>query len=520
MVFRGGIMAEEILRVENLTKIYPGGVLANYELNFAVNKGEIHALVGENGAGKSTLMKCLFGIEEITSGAIYLDGRAVRFASSQDAIAQGIGMVQQNMMLVPSLTVAENLVLGAEHRRGLFIDRQRCIDDTKAISAKYNLPVDPEKRVRDISVGMKQKLEILKTMYRGARIIILDEPTAVLAPQETEELFQQLLKLKEQGYTIIFISHKLGEVKRLCDRLTVLKAGRTVGTFAVRDITVEEISRRMVGRDIKIDYPKRAPGSGEKVLRVSALAYADKFGSQKLKGVSFSLRKGEILGIAGIEGNGQLELMNILTGNLRADSGQALYGNTDILREGTGRIRESGIAHVPEDRFYNGCAPDMSVRDNLAATSLKRFANMLGLLRRSGVEEYCGKCVKDYQITLSSLDAPIRSLSGGNIQKTIVAREFSGAAPVIMLNQPTRGVDVGAMEFIHNKILEMRGLGRSILLVSSDLAELKALSDRIVVLFQGRIAGLIEDMGAASEEDLGLYMLGLKTDPEDRLALA
>ncbi|MDR2071175.1 MAG: ABC transporter ATP-binding protein [Treponema sp.] len=513
-------MTEEILRVENLTKIYPGGILANFELNFAVNKGEIHALVGENGAGKSTLMKCLFGIEDITSGAMYLDGRAVHFTSSQDAIARGIGMVQQNMMLVPSLTVAENLVLGAEHRRGLFIDRQRCIDDTNAVSAKYNLPVDAEKRVRDISVGMKQKLEILKTMYRGARIIILDEPTAVLAPQDTDELFQQLLNLKEQGYTIIFISHKLGEVKYLCDRLTVLKAGKTVGTFTVSDITVEEISRRMVGRDIKIAYKKKTGSFGEKVLQVSGLTYTDKFGSQKLKGVSFSLRRGEILGIAGIEGNGQLELMNIMTGNLRADSGKALYGNTDILKEGIGRIRESGIAHIPEDRAYNGSAPDMNVRDNLTATCLKQFTNMLGLLRQGSMEEYCGKCVKDYQIMLSSLDAPIRSLSGGNIQKVVVAREFSGTASVIMLNQPTRGVDVGAMEFIHNKILEMRELGKSMILVSSDLTELKALSDRIVVLFQGRIAGLIDDVPAASEEDLGLYMLGLKTDPEDRLALA
>jgi simple sugar transport system ATP-binding protein len=513
-------VTEEILRVENLTKIYPGGVLANYELCFGVNKGEIHALVGENGAGKSTLMKCLFGIEEITSGKIYLDGKEVSFSSSQDAIRCGIGMVQQNMMLVPSLTVAENLVLGAEYRKGVFIDRKRCIEDTKAISAKYNLPVDAEKRVRDISVGMKQKLEILKTMYRGARIIILDEPTAVLAPQETDELFQQLLKLKEDGYTIIFISHKLGEVKYLCDRLTVLKAGRVIGTYEMGGISVEEISRLMVGRDVRIAYEKSRGQFGGKVMTVNSLRYTDKFGAQKLRDVSFSLRSGEILGIAGIEGNGQLELMNIITGNLRSDSGTVVYRGQDMSKKSIRAIRDSGIAHIPEDRSFNGCAPNMSVRDNLMATCLKGFTQGTGLLNNRAIEQHCGGCVQDYQIVLSSLDMPIRSLSGGNVQKAIVAREFSGDADVIVLNQPTRGVDVGAMEFIHKKILEMRDRGKAMILVSADLVELKALSDRILVLYQGRVAGVISDVPNTTEEELGLYMLGLKTDPIERLALA
>lgn len=514
------MVSPEILRVENLTKIYPGGVLANYELCFGVNKGEIHALVGENGAGKSTLMKCLFGIEEITGGKIFLDGKEVHFSSSQDAIASGIGMVQQNMMLVPSLTVAENLVLGAEYRKGLFIDRKRCIEDTKAISAKYNLPVDAEKRVRDISVGMKQKLEILKTMYRGARIIILDEPTAVLAPQETDELFRQLLKLKEEGYTIIFISHKLVEVKRLCDRLTVLKAGRTVGTWQVGDLAVEEISRLMVGRDVKISYEKSAGNFGARALLIQKLNYTDKFGAQKLRDVSFSLRAGEILGIAGIEGNGQLELMNIITGNLKADSGEVSYRGRDLTGRNVRLIRSCGIAHIPEDRSFNGSAPNMSVRDNLIATCLGTFTGNTGLLDDQAIERYCDGCVKDYQIVVSSLDMPIRSLSGGNVQKAIVAREFSGDAGVIVLNQPTRGVDVGAMEFIHKKILEMRERRKSLILVSADLTELKALSDRIIVMYQGRVAGVILDVPGTTEEELGLYMLGLKTDPAERLGFA
>ena len=508
----------DILRVENLTKIYPGGVLANFEMNFSVRRGEIHALVGENGAGKSTLMKCLFGIEEITSGKLFLDGKEARFTSSQDAIAAGIGMVQQNMMLVPSLTVAENLTLGVEHRKGLFIDRRRCVEDTKAISAKYNLPVDPEKRVRDISVGMKQKLEILKTMYRGARIIILDEPTAVLAPQETEELFEQLRKLKDQGYTIIFISHKLGEVKSLCDRLTVLKAGRTLGTWNVADISVEEISRLMVGRDVSIFYPKTNTPQGTPVLEARDIAYTDQFGSAKLKGVSFTLGLSEILGVAGIEGNGQLELMNILTGNMKADSGVIRFAGNDITACSIQEIRKMGIAHISEDRLYNGTAPNLSVRDNLTAASLKTFAGPLGLLDQGAIESYCGGCVQEYQIVLSSLDAPIKSLSGGNIQKAIVAREFSGGARLVILNQPTRGVDVGAMEFIHQKILEMKEKGKSMILVSADLAELKALSDRIIILFQGRVAGMVA--ADVADEELGLYMLGLKSDSPQRLAHA
>ncbi len=514
------MQSQEILRVKDLTKIYPGGVLANYNLCFDVNHGEIHALVGENGAGKSTLMKCLFGIEEVTSGQIFLNGKEVRFTSSQDAINHGIGMVQQNMMLVPSLTVAENLVLGIEHKKGLFIDKKRCIEETKAISKKYNLPVDAEKRVRDISVGMKQKLEILKTMYRGAKIIILDEPTAVLAPQETDELFQQLLKLKEDGYTIIFISHKLHEVKQICDRLTVLKAGRTIGTYNVADVSVEEISQLMVGRDVKIAYDKTPPGDGEKILSVKELNYTDKFGTQKLKDFSFTLRAGEILGIAGIEGNGQLEAMNILTGNMRAHSGAVVYNSQELNQRSIRAIRDAGISHIPEDRAYNGSAPNMSVRDNLIATCLKRFAPKANLLDFKAIEEYCKSCVKDYQIVTANLDIPIKSLSGGNIQKAIVARECSNNADIIVLNQPTRGVDVGAMEFIHKKILQMRDMNKSMILVSADLTELKALSDRIIVLYQGRVVGVLEDVPNTTEEELGLYMLGLKEDSAEKLATA
>ena len=501
-------MAEEILRVEDLTKIYPGGILANYQINFSVNKGEIHALVGENGAGKSTLMKMLFGIEEITSGKVFLEGKEVHFHSSKDAIAHGIGMVQQHMMLVPSLTVAENLVLGIEQKKGLFLDKKKAVEETEAISKKYNLQVDAEKRVRDISIGMKQKLEILKTMYRGARMIILDEPTAVLAPQETEELFEQLLNLKKEGYTIIFISHKLHEVKFLCDRLTVLKDGRSIGTYNVGDVTAEEISRLMVGRDVKLEYDKTPQDFGKKLLRVEHLNYTDKFGTKKLDDLNFSLREGEVLGIAGIEGNGQKEAMEILTGNRKADSGAILYKENDLCKLNITENRKLGISHVPEDRNLNGSAPEMSVRDNLIAAGLDKLSKSK-ILDQKAIETYCEACVHDFNVKTASLDISIKSLSGGNIQKAIVAREFTAGAEVIVLNQPTRGVDVGAMEFIHKKILEMRDERKSLILVSADLAELKALSDSIIVFHQGKIAGVLDDVPSVTEEELGLYMLGL-----------
>lgn len=509
-------MAEEILRVEDLTKIYPGGTLANYNINFSVKRGEIHALVGENGAGKSTLMKMLFGIEAITSGKVFLHGQEVHFHSSKDAIAHGIGMVHQHMMLVPSLTVAENLVLGIEKKKGLFLDQKQAVEETEKISKRYNLHVDANKRVRDISIGMKQKLEILKTMYRGAKIIILDEPTAVLAPQETEELFEQLLNLKKEGYTIIFISHKLHEVKYLCDRLTVLKDGRSIGTYHLSDVTLEEISRLMVGRDVKIEYEKAEQELGERILTAKDLSYVDKFGTKKLDKLCFSLRQGEVLGIAGIEGNGQKEAMEILTGNLQASGGSIMYQDQDLCRLSIGDNRELGIAHVPEDRNLNGSAPAMSVRDNLIAAGLSKLSKN-GILEPKSIEDYCQKCVTDFKVKTANLDISIKSLSGGNIQKAIVAREFTAGAGIIVLNQPTRGVDVGAMEFIHKKILEMRADKKSLILVSADLTELKALSDRIIVFHEGQIAGVLCDVPNTTEEELGLYMLGLKKDSDEIL---
>ena len=511
---------EVVLQIDKLTKIYPGGVLANYEISFDIRKGEIHALVGENGAGKSTLMKCLFGIEEVTSGSIILNGTEVKFASSQDAIDNGIGMVQQSTMLVPSLTVAENLVLGIEPSKGMFIDSKKAIEETKAISQKYNLYVDAERKVRDISIGMKQKLEILKTMYRGAKIIILDEPTAVLTPQETDELFAQLINLKNEGYTMIFISHKLGEVKQICDRLTVLKAGKSIGTYEVADISAKDISRLMVGRDVTLTYDRAPYKPSETLCSINQINYHDKFGTHKLCDLSFTLHKGEVLGVAGIEGNGQLEAMNIITGNLKTESGEVMFHGANITNDSVRVIRDSGMAHISEDRAFNGCALEMSVKDNIIATFLRKFSNALGILKDQEINEFSNQAIKDYQIVTSSLNTSIKSLSGGNIQKAIVAREFESDADMIVLNQPTRGVDVGAMEFIHKKILEMRQKNKAMLVVSADLSELIALSDRIIVINEGKVVGVVEDVRNTTEEELGLYMLGLKQDDAQKLAMA
>ncbi|MFA9376011.1 MAG: ABC transporter ATP-binding protein [Lachnotalea sp.] len=510
-------MEREILKVEDLTKIYTGGTLANYKVNFSANEGEIHALVGENGAGKSTLMKMLFGLEEVTEGKIYLYGKEVSFHSSKEAINAGIGMVPQHMMLVPSLTVAENLTLGIAPKKFGFVDHKKCIEETNTISEKYNLNVDAEKLVRDISVGMKQKLEILKTMYRGAKIIILDEPTAVLAPQETEELFEQLLNLKKEGYTILFISHKLNEVKFLCDRLTVLKGGRSVGTYQVSDVSVEQISNLMVGHDISLNYDKEEVEIGKSILKVQDISYTDKFGTKKLDHVFFSLKAGEVLGIAGIEGNGQKEAMDVITGNMKPDEGVVLYKEKDLTKCSVRKIRELGISHISEDRSTDGCAMNMSVEDNLIATNLKKFSNKFSILDNKAIEEYCDYCIDEFKVKTMSKKTSMKSLSGGNIQKAIVAREFTDQADVIVLNHPTRGVDIGAEEFIHKKILHMRAQGNSMILVSADLTELMALSDRIIVFCEGHVVGAVDDVAHTTEEELGYYMLGLKEDAKEKL---
>jgi simple sugar transport system ATP-binding protein len=454
-------------------------------------------------------MKMLFGMESITSGQIFMRGQEVKFSSSRDAIACGGGMVHQHFMLVDSFTGAENLILGLKESN-FITNAKRENDLTMDLAKKYGFEIEASRRVRDMSVGMKQKLEILKILYRGARTIILDEPTAVLTPQEMEELFDRLLALKQQGMTIIFISHKLGEVKRLSDRLTVLKDGHTMGTFNTADISVEEISNHMVGRMISFKYDKPRMKPSRELLRVESLRYKDKFGVTRMNGVSLGVRDSEIVGIAGVEGNGQSELVGVITANLRCLAGRVFFKGGDITGASIGEVRTAGVSYVPEDRMFNGCAAAMSIQENFVASNIDTFAGRNRIIDTGKMREHSRELIQKFSVKAQSETTTINNLSGGNIQKVIVAREFSAGSELLVLDQPTRGIDVGAISFIHQKILEMRAAGSGILLVSADLNELIALSDRILVMFKGEVVAELDNTVPVDEKELGLYMLGLK----------
>ena len=507
-----------ILAAKNITKVYPGGVVANHNVNLEIRKGEVHALVGENGAGKSTLMKMLFGMLTPTEGQIFVDGKEVHFSASGDAIAAGLGMIHQHFMQVPSMTVAENLILGAETGTALKVDRKKAEEITKELSEKYNLKVNAQEKVEDISLAMRQKLEILKALYRGAHILILDEPTAVLTPQETEELFEQLKLLRENGHSIIFISHKLNEVKALCNRMTILRDGKTMGTYDISDLDEKEISRLMVGRDVSLAIEKEEEEFGKTVFSVKDLVYADQFGKTRLDHVSFSIREGEILGIAGIDGNGQSELVEAIVGTLKPQSGAVFLKGTDISAYSVLKRQESGISHVSEDRMKYGTAPKLTLEDN--TISKVYYTDKLktrGLIDSKKVNRFTNKILEEFMVKYDNSKQAVSELSGGNVQKLVVGREFDYQPDLLIMNQPTRGIDVGAIEFIRKKIVEMRRQRKAVLLVSADLGEVLSLSDTILVMHEGRIVGYIDDVKNTSENDLGLYMLGVKEDSRERI---
>ena len=507
-----------ILETKNITKVYPGGVVANHNVNLQIQKGEIHALVGENGAGKSTLMKTLFGMLSPTSGQILIDGKEVHFSSSSDAIHAGLGMVHQHFMQVPSMTVAENLILGAEPKNGLSVDRKKAVEITEQLSEKYNLKVDAKEKVENISLAMRQKLEILKALYRGAHILILDEPTAVLTPQETEELFEQLKLLRENGHTIIFISHKLNEVKALCNRMTILRDGQTMGSYDIADLDENEISRLMVGRDVSLDIEKEEAHFGKTVFSVKDLVYVDHFGKTKVDHVSFSIREGQILGVAGIDGNGQSELVELIVGSLKQANGNIVLNGKDLSKESVLKRQEAGISHVSEDRMKYGSAPKLSLEDN--AISKIYYTNQLktrGLLDKKKIADFTKKILDGFLVKYDNSKQAISELSGGNVQKLIVGREYDYDPDLMIMNQPTRGIDVGAIEFIRKKIIDMRRRKKAILLVSADLGEILSLSDSIIVMNEGRIVGYIDDVKNTTEKELGLYMLGVKEDSKEQI---
>ena len=505
---------QTVLEMQHIMKIYSNGVVANEDVSLELKKGEIHALLGENGAGKSTLMKVLFGIETPDQGKIFLNGKETVIRSPQDAIEKGIGMVHQHFMLVPSLTVAENIILGVEPRKQkLFIDMKQAEKAAKEIAEKYNFAIDVTARVEEIPVGIKQKVEILKALYRGADILILDEPTAVLTPQETEELFIQLEKLRDDGRTVIFISHKLDEIKRICDRATIMRNGKSMGTYQVGEISTNDMSRLMVGREVVLTFEKDPPRLQKTMLEVKDLVAYNAQGVQKVQNLSFEVRGGEILGIAGVEGNGQTELVDVLTGLSGRYTGTILLKGEDIRKESIRSIREKKLAHIPEDRMASGCAAHLNIQENMFANQYTdpRFSGKF-LLKTKAIQARAQELIKEYLVKCKSQKQEVGMLSGGNIQKVIVAREFSTGPDVIIANQPTRGIDVGATEFIRKKLLEFRDNGCAIILISADLNEIFSLSDRLAVMYKGNFSGLFQQVDQVTEEELGQYMLGLKND--------
>ena len=503
---------------DHVSKVYPNGIAANQGVDFNVRRGEIHALMGENGAGKSTLMKMLFGLEQPTAGEIIVNGEPVRLTSPTVAIAKGIGMVHQHFMLVPSLTVAENIVLGMAPKKGMFIDYKKAVEITEEFSQKYNLHVEPDKRVMDIPVGMKQKVEILKALVRGAKILILDEPTAVLTTQETEELFRELIHLKEQGYTIIFISHKLKEIKQITDRLTIMRGGRSMGVYETADITEQEISRLMVGRDVVLAVQKDKARPGEPVLQVRDLEYTNEWNKKMLDKVSFSVRRGEILGVAGVEGNGQGELVEMLFNLNRPDAGTAAVNGMNVIGMPQDKIRALGVSLIPEDRMTYGIAGAATIEENLISDRVneKRF-NKGPLFNMKAIHAESDRLIKDFTVLCKSRQQKVQMLSGGNIQKVVVAREFSSGPQLIIADQPTRGIDVGATEFIRKKLVELSRAGAAVLLVSADLNEVMELSDSLIVMYGGKIAAYFEDTSTLTDEIMGEYMLGLKRQSDEEI---
>jgi simple sugar transport system ATP-binding protein len=508
----------ELLGMRQIVKIYPNGVVANNGVDFSVDAGEIHALVGENGAGKTTLMKILFGIEGATGGEVFLNGREIHVKSPTDAIGMGLGMVHQHFMLVESMTVAENIVLGMEPVRGALLDEKKMIAAAEGIIRKYNFAINPRDRIRDLPIGTRQKVEILKALFREAKLLILDEPTAVLTPQETAELFQQLAVLKKLGHTIIFISHKLNEIKEICDRITIMRNARTVGVYQVASVSRQEISNLMVGKDMDWSIVKDPVRPGGIVLKASGLEVMDESGRPRLQGIRFTLRGGEILGVVGVEGNGQRELVDSITGLRKPGGGKVELEGADIALLSIKDIRRRGLSHIPQDRMAKGAALPSSVKENLVSVVYDGPEFSRGpFLDLKKIDTWSRDLMEAFQIKADSPEVPVKMLSGGNIQKVVVAREFSTKARCIIADQPTRGIDVGAARFIHRKLLELRGEGAAILLISADLSEVMDLSDSLLVMYGGRMAAYFESASGVTEEELGLYMLGIKRQDEEEL---
>jgi simple sugar transport system ATP-binding protein len=503
-----------LLELSKITKRFPG-VLANDHIDLTLHQGEILALLGENGAGKTTLMNILYGLYTPEEGKIFIRGSEAAIHDPNDAIAQGIGMVHQHFMLVPVFTVTENVMLGVESlKRSGLLDRETAAERIREISAQFGLQVDPNSRIEDLPVGVQQRVEIIKVLYREADILIFDEPTAVLTPQEVVEFFKIIRSLVEQGKSIIFITHKLKEVMEIADRISVLRAGRVVGTTRPEEATESSLAEMMVGREVILKADKEEKEPGKVVLEVEDLYVRDDRDLIAVDGVSFRVRQGEVFGIAGVQGNGQTQLVEALTGLRQVESGRISMLGQDTTNASPRTIREVGSAHVPEDRQKDGLILSFPVAENLVLNTYYEppFASGIAL-QYNQIEEQAGTRVAQFDIRTPSIHVPASNLSGGNQQKVIVAREFSRPIDLLIASQPTRGLDVGSIEYIHNRILDKRDEGCGILLISPELDEILNLADRIAVMFQGRIVAVLPGDGA-TREGLGLLMAGVVEDQE------
>lgn len=494
--------------MEGIVKRFPG-VLANDHVDFEVRTGEVHALLGENGAGKTTLMSILAGIYRADAGNIYINNRRVHIKSPRDAIKEGVGMIHQNFLLINSHSVAENITLGYGRPRFL-LKRKKLEQEIQEIGQQFGLEVDPQAKIWQLSVGEQQRVEILKMLYRGAKILILDEPTAVLTPQEVQELFSTLRRMAQAGHAVVFISHKLDEVMRISDRITVLRKGRKVATLATRDTNPGELARLMVGREVFFDIKKSPPKPGEEVLAIRDLhALSDK-GLPALKGVSLSVYSGEILGIAGVAGNGQKELAEVISGLRPAKGGKVLICGKDLTSVPPRRVIEEKVAYIPEDRKGVGTVGNLSVLDNLILKDYRRAPFSSGtFLNLRYIRDHASSLVEKFQIITPTLETSAKLLSGGNLQRLILAREISCSPKLMIAVHPTRGLDVSATESVHRMLLEQRENGAAILLISEDLDELTAISDRLAVIYEGEIMGIVEPKEVTLEE-IGLMMAGKK----------
>ena len=503
---------EPVVKFEHISMQFPG-VLANDDISLEIKAGEVFALIGENGAGKSTLMNILYGIQTPTSGAVYIKGRRVEVFDPKNVIDQGVGMVHQHFMLVPSFTVAQNIVMSREPRKHkIFFDNAAAEEAVRKLEKEYGLTVPESVPVEDISVGMQQRVEILKALYRGAEILILDEPTAVLTPQETDELFGVIREIvREKHMTVIIITHKLDEVMAISNRVGVMRKGKLVGIHETRDVDQRMLASLMVGRPVLFDELERTGTPGEPALRVEGLRVQDARGLDAVKNLSLEVRAGEILGIAAIEGNGQSELIEAITGLIPVRAGKVTVLGRDVTGLEPGEIRAAGLAHVPEDRLATGLSGAATVAENLLVGKQRkpRF-NRFGIHQdRAAVRAYAEEIYDRYDIRGAGVEGLAGDMSGGNMQKVVIAREFSFDTPVLIISQPTRGVDVGAIEFIHSRIMDKRNQGAAVLVSSADLDEVFRLSDRIITLYEGEITGSFR-AGEIAKEEIGLYMTGSK----------